>query len=143
MYPALSNCAIRALLFCCLNNKEQRPVYYISKAMVDAKTQYSKIEQTTLALRSAAQKLYPYFQAHQVTVLINQPLRSILCKPNLFGRMLKWAIDLSEYRIKYQPRLAIKKQVMVEFIAEIPQRSSQLPGPSKEGWWILQVNEAS
>ncbi|RVW75399.1 hypothetical protein CK203_062316 [Vitis vinifera] len=33
--------------------KEQRPVYYVSKAMVDGETRYSKMEQTTLALRSA------------------------------------------------------------------------------------------
>ena len=42
--------------------------------MVDAKTQYSQVEQTTLALKIVTQKLHPYFQAHQVTVLTNQPL---------------------------------------------------------------------
>ena len=57
--------------------------------------------------------------------------------------MLKWAIDLREYGIKYQPRLAIKEQVMVDFIVEIPQRPSQLLGPSKEGWWILHIDGAS
>ena len=41
-------------------------------------------------------------------------------KPDLSGRMLKWAIELSEYRIKYQPKLSIKEQIMVDFIAEIP-----------------------
>lgn len=70
------------------------------------------MENTTLALRSAAQKLCPYFQAHQIIVLTNQPLRSILHKPDLSGRMLKWAIELSEYGIKYQPMLSIKGQVM-------------------------------
>lgn len=53
-------------------------------------------------------------------MLTNQPLKSILHKPDLFGRMLKWAIELSEYEIKYQSRLAMKGQVMVDFIAEIP-----------------------
>ena len=65
--------------------------------MVDAEIWCSKMEQTTLALKSVAQKLRPYFQSHQVTVLTNQPLRSILHKPNLSERMLKWAIELSEY----------------------------------------------
>ena len=37
--------------------------------MVDVETRYSKIEQTALALRSAAQKLHPYFQAHLVVIL--------------------------------------------------------------------------
>ena len=73
------------------------------------------MEQTTLAWRSATQKLCPYFQAYQVTVLKN-----ILHKPDLSKRMLKWAIELSEYEIKYWPRLAKKWQVMTNFIAEVP-----------------------
>ena len=53
VYLAVSNCAIRTVLFCCISDKKQRPVYYISKAMFDAKTRYSKMEQIALALRSA------------------------------------------------------------------------------------------
>ena len=33
---------------------------------------------------------------------------------------MKWAIELSEYNIKYQPRLALKGQLMTDFIAELP-----------------------
>ena len=32
--------------------------------MVNVKTQYSQVEQTFLALKDAARKLCPYFQAH-------------------------------------------------------------------------------
>ena len=62
------------------------------------------MELTALALRSAAQKLRPYFQAHPVIVLTDQPLRNILHKPDLTGRMLQWAIELSEFGIEFQPR---------------------------------------
>lgn len=142
MYLVVSNCAVSVVLFRFISEKEQKPIYYISKAMVDVETRYSKMEQTALALRCAAQKLCPYFQAHQIIVLTNQPLKSILHKLDLSGRMLKWAIDLSEYGIKYQPRLSIKSQVMADFIAETPQ-SSQLTEPCREGWWILHVDGAS
>ena len=108
MYLTVSNCTVSAILFHHVKDKEQRPIYYVSKAMVDAKTRYSKMEQTTLALKSVAQKLRPYFQAHQVIILMKQPLRSIFHKPNLSRRMLRWAIELSEYEIEYQPRLAVK-----------------------------------
>ena len=104
----------------CLEPGEQLYMYYVSKAMVGIETRYFKMEQTTLALKSAAQKLRPYFQAHQVTMLTNQPLRSILHRLDLSKRMLKWAIELSEYEIKYQPRLALKRHVMADFIAEVP-----------------------
>ena len=119
------------------------PIYYISKVMADAETRYSKMEQTTLSLRNATQKLHPYFQAHPIVVLTNQPLRSILHKPNLLGRMLKWAIELSEYGIEYQPRLSIKGQVMADFILEVPQQPPRLIELGKGGWSTLHVDGAS
>ncbi|RVW56364.1 hypothetical protein CK203_114753 [Vitis vinifera] len=77
------------------------------------------MELTALALRSAAQKLRPYFQAHPVIVLTDQPLRSILHKPDLTGRMLQWAIELSEFGIEFQPRLSKKGQVMADLCSNI------------------------
>ncbi|RVW32025.1 Gag-Pol polyprotein [Vitis vinifera] len=64
------------------------------------------MELTALALRSAAKKLRPYFQAHPVVVLTDQPFCNILHKPDLTGRMLQWAIELSEYGIEFQPSLS-------------------------------------
>ncbi|KAL6326907.1 hypothetical protein AAG906_012183 [Vitis piasezkii] len=64
MYLAVSEWAISAVLFRCPSPKEQKPVYYVSRALADVETRYSKMELTALALRSAAQKLRPYFQAH-------------------------------------------------------------------------------
>ncbi|KAL6314404.1 hypothetical protein AAG906_022487 [Vitis piasezkii] len=104
-----------AALFRCPSPKEQKPIYYVSRALADVETRYSKMELTALALRSAAQKLRPYFQAHPVVVLTDQPLRNILHKPDLTERMLQWAIELSEYGIEFQPRLSMKGQVMADF----------------------------
>ena len=118
MYLAVSEWAIRAVLFCCPTHREQKPINYVSRALTDIETRYSKMEQTTLALRSAAQKLRPYFQAHLVVVLTDQPLRNILRKLDLIGRMLQWAIELSEYEIEYQLRLSMKGQVMADFVVE-------------------------
>ena len=109
------------VLFRSLSPKEQRPVYFISKALADAETRYTKMEQTALALRTTAQKLRPYFQAHPITVLTNQPLRNVLHKPDITGRMLQWVIELNEYEIDYQPRLSLKGQVMTDFIAKLPE----------------------
>ncbi|WJZ81028.1 hypothetical protein VitviT2T_000891 [Vitis vinifera] len=78
MYLAVLEWAISAVLFRCPSPKEQKPIYYVSRALADVETRYSKMELMTLALRSAAQKLCPYFQAHSVVVLTNQPLRNIL-----------------------------------------------------------------
>ena len=125
MYLAISEWAISAVLFRCPSPKEQRPIYYVSRALADVETRYSKMELTALALRSAAQKLRPYFQAHPVVVLTDQPLRNILHKPDLTGRMLQWAIELSEFGIEFQPRLSMKGQVMVDFVLEYARRPNQ------------------
>ena len=101
------------------------------------------MELTALALRSAAQKLRPYFQAHPVVVLTDQPLRNILHKSDLIGRMLQWTIELSEYGIEFQPRLSMKGQVMADFVLEDFQRLAQHREPRREEWWTLQVDGAS
>ena len=111
--------------------------------MADAETRYSKIEQTALALRSAAQKLRPYFQAHLVVILTDYPLRTILHKPDLCRRMLQWAIELSEYGIEYRPRLSMKGQVMADFVVESPQQPARGGELDKAEWWTLQVDGAS
>ncbi|XP_077231532.1 uncharacterized protein LOC143864659 [Tasmannia lanceolata] len=66
----------------------------------------------------AARKLRPYFQAHTIKFLTGQPLRQILHRPDTSGRLVKWAVELSEFDIKYLPRPAIKAQVFADFIAE-------------------------
>ncbi|RVW91964.1 hypothetical protein CK203_030150 [Vitis vinifera] len=130
-------------LFRCPSPKEQKPVYYVSRALADVETRYSKMELTALALRSAAQKLRPYFQAHPVIVLTDQPLRSILHKPDLTGRMLQWAIELSEFGIEFQPRLSKKGQVMADFVLEYSRRPNQHHESSEQEWWTLRVDGAS
>ncbi|RVW89210.1 Retrovirus-related Pol polyprotein from transposon 17.6 [Vitis vinifera] len=143
MYLAVSEWAISAALFRCPSPKEQKPVYYVSRALADVETRYSKMELTALALRSAAQKLRPYFQAHPVIVLTDQPLRSILHKPDLTGRMLQWAIELSEFGIEFQPRLSKKGQVMADFVLEYSRRPNQHHESSEQEWWTLRVDGAS
>ena len=53
VYLAVYDWVISTVLFRCPSHREHKSVYYISRAMADAETRYSKIEQTALALRSA------------------------------------------------------------------------------------------
>ena len=94
-----------------------RTVFFISKSLTDAETRYTHLERAALALRTTAQKLRPYFQAHPVVVLTNLPLRGTIHKPDLSRRMARWAMELSEYGIQYKPRLSRKGQVLADFLA--------------------------
>ena len=60
------------------------------------------IEEFALALRMALRKLRPYFQAYKIEVLTDQPLRNIIYSPKASGRLVKWAIELGEFDIKYK-----------------------------------------
>ena len=117
LYLTASDMAVSAALFKESENAKLRPVFFVSKSLTDAETKYTHLERATLALRTAAQKLRPYFQAHPVVVLTDLPLRGTIHKPDLSGRMARWAMELSEYGIQYKPRLAKKGQVLADFLA--------------------------
>ena len=63
----------------------------------------------------------PILRAHPVVVLTDLQLRGTIHKPDLSGRMARWAMELSEYGIQYKLRLLKKGQVLADFLAEIPQ----------------------
>ena len=139
VYLAVSNIAVSDALFKENEDGKQRPVFFVSKSLADAETRYIHLEQAALALRIAAKKLRPYFLAHPIVVLTDLPLRSTIHKPNLSGRMARWAIELSEYDIQYKPRLSKKGQVLVDFIAELPQSETC---PDSLDWWTLNIDGA-
>ena len=64
MYLAVSDHAMSLIL---LRHQEgiQRPMYYLSKTLVDAETQYLPLEKMALALVHTTRKLPHYFQAIQ------------------------------------------------------------------------------
>ena len=121
-------------------NRKHRPLFFVSKSLSEVETQYTRLELAALALHLAAKKLFPYFQAHPIVVLTNLPLRSTIHKPDLLGRMARWAIELSEFSIQYKPSLAIKGQILSDFLAKIPQQDMD---PGNADWWILNVDDAS
>ena len=107
------------------DNGEHKPIYYVSRSLVDAETRYPVMEKLTLAVVTAARKLRPDFQSHSVIVMTSQPLRTILHSPRQSGRLAKWAIELSEYDIEYKSRTSSKAQVLADFVIElIPKEGS-------------------
>ena len=99
--------------------KDQFPIYFVSKVLQGAELNYQRLKKVAFALLMASRKLRPYFQCYPVLVRTNQPIRQILHKPDLAGRMMSWAIKLTQYDISYEPRLAIKAQVLANFLAEM------------------------
>ena len=54
-----------------------------------------------------------------MVVMTNLPIQKVLQKPDVAGRMVRWAVELSEFDIQYEPRGSIKGQVYANFVAEL------------------------
>ncbi|KAJ9550560.1 hypothetical protein OSB04_014605 [Centaurea solstitialis] len=99
-------------------DKQQRPIYYVSKSLLDARTRYASMEKLLLGLVIVAKKLRHYFESHHTIVITNYPLKTVLRKPELTGRLTKWNIYLSGFDIEFKPKTAIKSQALADFVAE-------------------------
>ena len=122
-----------------------QPVYYCSRALRGAEERYPKMEKLILALVTTFRKLRPYFQAHTAEVPTEYPMKQILHKPETSGRLIKWAIELSEFDIRYKPRTAVTWQILVDFIMEFaPVESTEATQLAPDlPIWRLSVDEAA
>ena len=76
------------------------------------------MEKIAFALLVVSRKLRPYFQAHLVVITTNQPIRKIMNKIDAAGRLIQWVIELGQFDIEYRTQVAIKAQVLANFIVE-------------------------
>ena len=86
-----------------VDNGIQRPVYYVSKSLNEAKVRYLPLEKAILAVVHTTRKLPHYFQAHTVVVLTQLLLKSVLRSADYTGRVAKWDTILGASDIKYMP----------------------------------------
>ena len=126
-------------------DRVQQPVYYCSRALRGAEERYPKMKKLILALVTTSRKLRPYFQGHTVEVPTKYPMKQILHKPETFGRLIKWAIELSEFDIRYKPRAALKGQILADFIMEFtPAESTEATQLTSDlPIWRLSVDGAA
>ena len=100
------------------------------------------MEKLVLALVTTARRLRLYFQAHTIKISIEHPMKKILHTLETSGRLVKWAIELSEFDIRYKLRTTIKGQVLADFIIEFtstePTKTTKLT--SDPSIWRLSVD---
>ena len=123
--------------------KIQKPVYYTNRALRGAKGRYPMIEKLAFVLVTASRKLRHYFQAHVINVLTDHPLKKAMNKLKAVGRLIQWAIELSEFDVRYQPRSAIKAQVLSDFIAEFTPNQNEQDGVDEAQRWVVNVDGSS
>lgn len=80
--------------------KAERHIYFVSTILKGVEARYQKIEKLTLDVLVIARKLWPYFWGHKIFMKTNHPVRQVLRKLDMAGRMVFWAVELSEYDIQ-------------------------------------------
>jgi ribonuclease HI len=110
----------------------QKPVYYVSEVLHEAKTRYLETHKLLYVVLVASRKLRHYFQAHRIVVVTSFPLRDILHNSNATGNIAKWAAELAVFQLDFQPRHAIKSQVLADFIVEWTPPPSAPRGPNPD-----------
>ena len=63
-----------------------------------------------------------------MVVLTDKPLWWAMSNPEMAGRMTLWAIELSKFDVQYHPHIAIKVQVVIDFIMEFTNMEGQGAG---------------
>lgn len=86
-----------------LDQGVQKPIFYVSKTLIEAKMHYLPLEKAVLAIIHVAQKLPYYFQAHTVVMLTKHPLQALLRKSIFSGRIAKRGASLGAFDIQYRP----------------------------------------
>ena len=88
---------------------KENALYYLSRMLNSAELNYSPIEKICLALMFAIKKLRHYLQAHSVHLISRaDPIKYIMSRPVLSGRLAKWALLLQEFEIIYVSQKAVK-----------------------------------
>jgi hypothetical protein len=93
----------------------------------EIKARYPQVQKLLYAVVLARRKLRHYFEAHSVTVVSSFPLGEIIRNPDAAARIAKWSVELMGEMLAYEPRKAIKSQILADFVAEWT--DTQLPPP--------------
>ena len=84
-------------------------------------------------------------------VVTSFPIKLILHKPEVSGRLAKWAMELGEYDVIFRPATAIKSHVLADFVVKFSpslvqalEQEVRLQSETKgEGEWVLHVDGSS
>jgi ribonuclease HI len=130
--------------------KVQKPVYFISTVLRDARERYTMQQKLLYTLLIASRKLRHYFQGHPIKVVTDRPLETILRNPNVTGRVAEWAVELQPFENSFETTKVIKSKALAEFTTEWtdpfadepPEVESILLVEEAPGLWVMHFDGA-
>ena len=122
---------------------EQRPVYFMSSVLRDARERYPMMQKLLLGILLASRRLRTYFEGRTITVVSSYPLERVLQSKDATGRIAEWAMELSGLGLQFKRADTIKSHALVDFTAEwtettieTKEEESSLPGKEEPNTWI-------
>ena len=129
-----------------------QPIYYVNKALKDAKTKYPKIKKACSMVIYASQRLRRYFSAHQILLVTKSHfIKALLHQPLLTGRVAHWLVLLSQYDISLRTPKAVRSKAITNLLAQftredkcplsekIPREVAMVELPNKK--WTMRFNK--
>nr|GFC19856.1 reverse transcriptase domain-containing protein [Tanacetum cinerariifolium] len=81
-----------------------------------------------------------------IAVITDQPIKQIMSRPDVAGRLQKWSVMLGEHNITYRPRTSMKGQVLADLLAEMPDESppdASVVETQQEPWTLFTDGSSS
>nr|GEW11754.1 reverse transcriptase domain-containing protein [Tanacetum cinerariifolium] len=94
-----------------------------TEELIGPELNFTPMEKLVLSLVFAAKRLRRYFQAHPIAVITNQPIKKIMSRLDVAGRLQKWSIMQGEQNITYRPRTSVKGQILADFLTKMPDKN--------------------
>jgi len=141
LYFAVTERAISSVLVQ-EQDRVQKPIYFVSKVLQRPEVRYQALEKAALVVVFSARRLRHYFQSFTVVVMTDLPIRKVLQKSEVAERMVRWAVELLEFDVRYEPRGPIKGQVYADFVVELSSRGTQQKEEARFRW-VLSVDGSS
>ncbi|KAL3743969.1 hypothetical protein ACJRO7_013255 [Eucalyptus globulus] len=100
---------------------KERAIYYLSKKFTTSEQNYSKSEKTCAALVWVLHRLRQYTLHYQTfPVTESDPIKYLLGRPALVGKLAKWQILISEFDIQVMSQKSVKGRVIADMLADCP-----------------------
>ena len=112
---------------------KERAIYYLSKKFTASEMNYPTIEKTCVALVWVLHRLRQYTLHHHIQLVTeNDPIKYLLEKPALIGKLAKWQVLLSEFDVRSSTQKSVKGRAIADMLAENAQGLSILSDEKSE-----------
>ena len=135
LYLVVSDTAVTAALIQ-EDGGIQKLVYYVSKALIDAQTRYTRIEKLVLALFITVRKLKHYLQWFHCRRVDWVTAENRCGKSQTSNKITKWVTKIRPLGVTFELRTLIKGQILADFIVKFTPRPYFKTIPWNGGFWM-------